>query len=76
MKHFKESRAKTIAFLKTTRDLRDLRGHAIDSPLGKQLDVRGTPTFFVNGVKFDTAIQPQYFDQAIAYELKHASAAK
>jgi hypothetical protein len=35
LKHFKESRAKTIAFLKTTRDL---RGHAIDSPLGKQLD--------------------------------------
>lgn len=47
-----------------------------DIALGKQLDVRGTPTFFVNGVKFDTAIMPQYFDQAIAYELKRASAAK
>ena len=47
-----------------------------DIALGKQLDVRGTPTFFINGVKFDTAIQPQYFDQAIAYELKRASAAK
>jgi hypothetical protein len=33
--HFKESRAKTIAFLK---DNKDLRGHAIDSPLGKKLD--------------------------------------
>lgn len=34
-KHFEESRAKTIAFLKDTAGLRD---HAIDSPLGKKLD--------------------------------------
>jgi hypothetical protein len=33
--HFKESRAKTIEFLKKTPDLRD---HAADSPLGKKLD--------------------------------------
>jgi uncharacterized membrane protein len=42
-----------------------------DIALGAQLGVRGTPTFFVDGVKFDAAIQPQYFDQAIAYELAH-----
>jgi uncharacterized membrane protein/protein-disulfide isomerase len=42
-----------------------------DIALGAQLAVRGTPTFFIDGVKFDTAIQPQYFDQAIAYELAH-----
>jgi uncharacterized damage-inducible protein DinB len=35
LKHFKESRAKTVKFLEGTRDLRQ---HAIDSPLGKQLD--------------------------------------
>jgi hypothetical protein len=35
LKHFKESRAKTIEFLKETKDLRQ---HAVDSPLGKQLD--------------------------------------
>ena len=35
VKHFKESRAKTLAFLKDTRDLRE---HAVDSPLGKKLD--------------------------------------
>ena len=35
LKHFKASRAKTIAFLKTAKDL---RGHAINSPLGKPLD--------------------------------------
>ena len=33
--HFKESRAKTLAFLKETPDLRE---HATDSPLGKKLD--------------------------------------
>lgn len=35
LKHFKASRAKTIEFLKETKDLRQ---HAIDSPLGKKLD--------------------------------------
>ena len=35
LKHFKESRAKTLVFLTETKDLRD---HAIDSPLGKKLD--------------------------------------
>ena len=33
--HFKENRAKTLSFLKDTKDLRE---HAIDSPLGKKLD--------------------------------------
>ncbi len=33
--HFTESRGKTIAFLKETKDLRD---HAMDSPLEKKLD--------------------------------------
>ncbi len=35
LKHFTDSRAKTIDFLKTTKDL---RAHAVDSPLGKKLD--------------------------------------
>jgi hypothetical protein len=35
LKHFGDSRAKTIAFLKKTNDLRQ---HATDSPLGKKLD--------------------------------------
>jgi protein-disulfide isomerase len=34
--------------------------------------VKATPTFFINGVKVESAIAPQYFDQAIAYELQHA----
>lgn len=35
LKHFRESRAKTLAFLAGTKDLRE---HAIPSPLGKVLD--------------------------------------
>ena len=35
LKHFEESRAKTIEFLKKTPDM---RMHAVDSPLGKKLD--------------------------------------
>ena len=35
MKQFTESRAKTTAFLNNTKDLRQ---HAVDSPLGKKLD--------------------------------------
>ncbi|MFO1476838.1 MAG: DinB family protein [Verrucomicrobiota bacterium] len=35
LQHFRMSRSKTIQFLKETQNL---RGHATDSPLGKQLD--------------------------------------
>ena len=35
LKHFRASRAKTIAFVKATKNL---RGHAMASPLGKDLD--------------------------------------
>lgn len=35
LSHFKDSRAKTLAFLKDTKDL---RAHAAPSPLGKDLD--------------------------------------
>ncbi|MDB6129763.1 MAG: DinB superfamily protein [Verrucomicrobiales bacterium] len=35
LKHFQESRAKTIAFLKATPDVRQ---HVADSPMGKKLD--------------------------------------
>ena len=43
-----------------------------DIVLGKQLNVTQTPTLFINGVKVDGAWAPQFFDQAIAYELAHA----
>jgi uncharacterized membrane protein/protein-disulfide isomerase len=44
-----------------------------DVALGRQLGVKSTPTFFINGVKIEGALPPQYFEQAIAYELQHAA---
>jgi hypothetical protein len=35
LKHFRDSRAKTVKFL---ADTKDLRAHAMDSPIGKKLD--------------------------------------
>ena len=45
-----------------------------DTGLGKQLGVKSTPTFFIDGVRIEGAWQPQFFDQAIAYELARAAA--
>jgi uncharacterized membrane protein/protein-disulfide isomerase len=44
-----------------------------DVGFGRQLGVKSTPTFFINGVKIEGALPPQYFDEAIAYELSHAA---
>lgn len=43
-----------------------------DAALGRQLAVKSTPTFFINGVKIEGALPPQYFDEAIKYELTRA----
>lgn len=43
-----------------------------DIALGQSLRVSQTPTFFINGIKVDGAWAPQFFDQAIAYELQRA----
>jgi uncharacterized membrane protein/protein-disulfide isomerase len=43
-----------------------------DIGLGRQLQIKSTPTFFINGVKIEGALPPQYFQQAIEYELAHA----
>jgi uncharacterized membrane protein/protein-disulfide isomerase len=42
-----------------------------ETGLGRQLGVKSTPTFFINGVKIEGALPPQYFQQAIEYELAH-----
>jgi uncharacterized membrane protein/protein-disulfide isomerase len=41
-----------------------------DISLGALLQVKGTPTFFINGVRIPI-VKPEFFDKAIAYELKH-----
>jgi uncharacterized membrane protein/protein-disulfide isomerase len=43
-----------------------------DIALGHQLGVHATPSFFIDGVRVEGALQPQYFDAAIAYDLQHA----
>ena len=43
-----------------------------DIALARTLRIGGTPTFFINGVRIDSVLAPQYFDQAIAYELQRA----
>jgi uncharacterized membrane protein/protein-disulfide isomerase len=45
-----------------------------DVALGRQLGVKSTPTFFINGVKIEGGLPPQYFDQAIGIELQRAAA--
>jgi uncharacterized membrane protein/protein-disulfide isomerase len=50
-----------------------LTGVKSDIALARQLQIKSTPTFFINGVKIEGALPPQYFDQAIAYELQRAT---
>ncbi len=47
-----------------------------ETALGRQVGVRSTPTFFIDGVKVEGAWQPQFFDQAIAFELQRAGVTK
>lgn len=42
-----------------------------DTNQGAQLKVTGTPTFFVNGMRLP-GLRPEFFDAAIAWELKRA----
>lgn len=47
-----------------------------DVALGRQLGVNRTPTFFINGVKVEGGLLAQFFDAAIAYELKRGQASQ
>jgi protein-disulfide isomerase len=40
---------------------------------GRRLGVNRTPTFFINGVKVEGGLRPQFMDAAIAYELRRAA---
>ena len=50
--------------------LEDVRA---DAQLGQKLQITGTPTYFINGIRIASTLRPAYFDAAIAYELKKAS---
>lgn len=43
-----------------------------DAQLGQKIGVNSTPTFFINGIRFTTALRPAYIDAAIAWALKKA----
>ncbi len=47
-----------------------------DIALATVLNIRVTPTFFIDGVKLEGGLPPQYFDAAIQYELKRAGKLK
>lgn len=44
-----------------------------DTAYGRQLGIRSTPTFFINGTKIEGSLPAQFFDEAIAYELERAA---
>jgi protein-disulfide isomerase len=48
------------------KKLPDIRRDIAD---GGVLQIRSTPTFFINGVRFDQLIQPQFFELAIQLEM-------
>ena len=45
-----------------------------DAQLGTKLGITGTPTFFLNGIRFPDNPRAAHLDAAIAYELKKAGA--
>ncbi len=55
------------------RVLVDIRN---DVELARRLGVKGTPTYFINGVRVDGGLRPQYLEAAIQHELRAAGAAK
>ena len=50
--------------------LEDVRA---DAQLGQKLQITGTPTFFINGIRIASTLRPAYFDAAIAHELENAA---
>jgi uncharacterized membrane protein/thiol-disulfide isomerase/thioredoxin len=51
-----------------------LMGVRTDAQLGQKLQITGTPTFFINGIRIGSTLRPAYFDAAIAHELEKAAA--
>jgi uncharacterized membrane protein/protein-disulfide isomerase len=47
-----------------------LKEVSADAAMGRELEVKATPTFFINGVRVQGGLRPMYFDAMVAYELK------
>ena len=52
--------------------LEDVRA---DAALGQKVQITGTPTFLINGIRIASTLRPAYFDAAIAHELEKVSEA-
>ena len=46
-----------------------------DAEMGARLEIHGTPTFFINGVRIDGGLPPELLDAAIERELRRAGVA-
>jgi uncharacterized membrane protein/thiol-disulfide isomerase/thioredoxin len=46
-----------------------------DAQLGQKLQITGTPTFFINGIRIGSTLRPAYLEAAIEHELERAQAA-
>ena len=46
-----------------------------DAQMGQKLQITGTPTFFINGIRIGSTLRPAYMQAAIEHELKRAQAA-
>jgi uncharacterized membrane protein len=46
-----------------------------DAQLGQKVQITGTPTFFINGIRIGSTLRPAYMQAAIEHELKRAQAA-
>ncbi len=45
-----------------------------DAQLGQKVQITGTPTFFINGIRIGSTLRPAYMEAAIEHELKRAQA--
>ena len=52
--------------------LNDVRA---DAQLGQKVQITGTPTFFINGIRIGSTLRPAYMEAAIEHELTRAQAA-
>jgi len=50
-----------------------LKAVRADAQLGQKVQITGTPTFFINGIRIGSTLRPAYFDAAITHELEKAS---
>jgi len=51
-----------------------LKAVRADAQIGQKVQITGTPTFFINGIRIGSTLRPAYMEAAIEHELKRAQA--